>query len=146
MTFDEIVQKLRMSNSSISDLELMKYRDLRGLHGETILHYCVIEGFCDVVAKLIDVGYSVDVYNNFKKTPLMESVILRNARMIILLREANADVNLLDSEGNSALHLAAEFSVENKIVDCLLTMRPNLKLRNSYGETFEDIKRGISFE
>jgi len=54
--------------------------------GETMLHWYAIEGASNILQQLIDLGFDVNVQNEFGNTPLMEaSVIGRwdNVRVLI---------------------------------------------------------------
>ena len=64
-----------------------------------------------VFARLIELGFSVNVQNEFGRTPLMEcSLIGRwdNARVLV---EGGADVSVLDNEGMDYFEVKDEYGV-----------------------------------
>ncbi|KAF8774228.1 putative ankyrin repeat protein FPV228 like protein [Argiope bruennichi] len=58
--------------------------------------------------ELIIFGADVNVQDGLGWTPLIVAVIVRNLRMVEFLLDVNAEVNLRDNNGNTALHHAVE--------------------------------------
>jgi ankyrin repeat protein len=92
--------------------DLVKHcKDSRTSIGETMLHWYAIEGAPNVLARLIELGFSVNVQNEFGRTPLMEcSLIGRwdNARVLI---EGGADLSLVDNDGMDYFEVMDEYSI-----------------------------------
>jgi hypothetical protein len=64
-----------------------------------------------VLARLIDLAFSVNVQNEFGRTPIMEcSLIGRwdNARVLI---EGGADLSLVDNDGTDYFEVMDEYSI-----------------------------------
>ncbi len=93
--------------------ELIKLcKDSRTGIGETILHWYAIEGEPNVLQRLIDLGFSVNVQNEFGRTPIMEcSIIGRwdNARLLI---DGGADLSISDGEGLDYFQVMDEYGIE----------------------------------
>lgn len=90
-------------------------------HG-TILDICCISmGRSEFIKLLLSVGVNVNSVNkNRKKAPIHLAVTNKNIDgLIVLLEHTTIDVNLLDSDGNSALHLAAKIG-DVKCIELLL--------------------------
>ncbi len=76
----------------------------------------------------------VDARDNFERTPLMNAVFYGNYELAKWLIENNANVNLQDKNGYSALHFSSQ---ENKL-DCtrlLLQNKANPNLMDIHGNT-----------
>ena len=67
--------------------------------GETMLHWYAIEGAPDVLQKLIDLGFSVNVKNNFGKTPLMECSQIERWDNAKVLLDNGADTSITNNDG-----------------------------------------------
>jgi ankyrin repeat protein len=79
--------------------------------GETMLHWYAIEGTPDVLQKLIDLGFKVNVQNNFGNTPIMEcSQINRwdNARVLF---HNGANLTITNDEGQDFFSYLREYGV-----------------------------------
>jgi ankyrin repeat protein len=84
----------------------------RTLIGESMLHWYSIEGEPDVLKRLIELGFDVNVQNEFGKTPMMEcSMIGRwdNARVLL---DNGADLSLRDHEGQDYFEFLEDMGVE----------------------------------
>lgn len=80
--------------------------------GETMLHWYAIEGAPDVLQRLINLGFAVNVQRDFGHTPVMDcSLIGRwdNARVLL---KNGADLSILDDEGLDYFQVMDEFGVE----------------------------------
>ncbi|XP_036354720.1 E3 ubiquitin-protein ligase MIB1-like, partial [Octopus sinensis] len=74
----------------------------------------------------------LDIQNNQKRTPLLEAVSWGHLGMTHLLIALGADINAVDGEGNSCLHLAVErevFDSEDAPLDLLNECCTALKLK-----------------
>lgn len=75
-----------------------------------------------------------------KDQPVLHSRIHWNLPSVALwLLEKGADPNLLDAQGNTALHTAASRGINTKVVQALLDRGAKTKLRNKAGHTALDI-------
>ena len=80
--------------------------------GETMLHWYAIEGEPAVLQALIDLGFDVNVQNEFGKTPMMESSMIGrwdNARVLL---DNGADLSLRDHEGQDYFEFLEDMGVE----------------------------------
>jgi ankyrin repeat protein len=64
--------------------------DLRTGLGETALHYLAIENYADAVQLLIDLGASVQVTNEFGRSPLEEARLVGAEEAVAVLQRAGA--------------------------------------------------------
>ncbi|XP_055950911.1 uncharacterized protein LOC129985004 [Argiope bruennichi] len=67
-----------------------------------------MEVHLQMARELIIFGADVNVQDGLGWTPLIVAVIVRNLRMFEFLLDVNAEVNLRDNNGNTALHHAVE--------------------------------------
>ena len=89
----------------------------------------------EICILLIDSGADLNIRDkNNDYTPLMHAVSNRNETVVAKLLEKNCDSNLADSDGNSALHLAA-FEENEFIIKKLLKFNSNKYLKNKQGLT-----------
>jgi hypothetical protein len=80
--------------------------------GETMLHWYALEGEPHVLNRLIDLGFSINVENEFGRSPIVEcSLIGRwdNARVLI---ERGADLSIVGREGLDYFAVMHEYGVE----------------------------------
>jgi ankyrin repeat protein len=77
--------------------------DLKTNIGETALHYCAIENNFEIVKTLIEMGANINYTEEFGASPLMNSIKLGNYEMALLLLKHNADVDIKDVNGGTAL-------------------------------------------
>ena len=107
---------------------------LRGLHGETMLHFLAIEGNLQGVELLLSLGAEPDANNRLGTTALIDAATLGNFAMVSLLLSGKADPNKTNSDGSTALHYAAEH--EHRAVFELLINHGGVgTLANGFGET-----------
>ncbi|XP_059160749.1 serine/threonine-protein phosphatase 6 regulatory ankyrin repeat subunit B-like [Physella acuta] len=71
--------------------------------GYTALHFAAFESCTDVVRHMLQAGCNVNVQTEEGHTPLM---LAENKEISLLLCDAGADVNLVDKNGDKALHMA----------------------------------------
>jgi ankyrin repeat protein len=60
-------------NKNLEQALVEKCMESKTSIGETMLHFYSIEGSPNVLQKLIDLGFEVNVQNEFGNTPIMES-------------------------------------------------------------------------
>ncbi|XP_036354564.1 serine/threonine-protein phosphatase 6 regulatory ankyrin repeat subunit C-like isoform X1 [Octopus sinensis] len=83
-------------------------------NGDTPLHKAVRGRNYKVVCAMLKQGsVQLDIQNNQKRTPLLEAVSQGHLGMTHLLIALGADINAVDGEGNSCLHLAMATEVFN---------------------------------
>ena len=108
------------------------------LHGETKLHYLVVENDYNAVKELILAGESVNSFNKFGHTPLMDCLTLNNRLMITLLLESGSNINAIDKEGNTPLHHAYINQCPKKIIGILIQYGADSNIKNIYDEFPEE--------
>ena len=82
--------------------------------GETMLHWYAIEGDPDVLQKLVELGFEVNVQNEFGKTPIMESALAGrwdNARVLL---DYGADLSVADHNGDDFFAFLDEMQVNDR--------------------------------
>lgn len=86
-------------------------------HGTILDICCISTGRSEFIKVLLSLGIDVNTVNkNKKKAPIHLATANRNKdALLVLLEHTPTDVNILDSDGNSALHLA----VKAEDVKCL---------------------------
>lgn len=72
------------------------YINTRDFHGQTPLHYAVIEGQLECAKVLIDHKAGINLQDNQKRTPLHMAVLNGNLEMCRLLTENNANGDIKD--------------------------------------------------
>ncbi|XP_036355047.1 26S proteasome non-ATPase regulatory subunit 10-like [Octopus sinensis] len=91
--------------------------------GDTPLHVAVQEQSYELVCLLLKQGsLQLDIKNKKERTPLLEAVSRGHLGMTHKLIALGADINAVDGEGNSCLHLAVErevFDSEDAPLDLL---------------------------
>ena len=110
----------KSAQQSIRLLELYTNEpaDLRNHRGETLLMVCACPVVCDW---LIQNGADVNAADNDGNTPLMHSVISENVKVIEILIENGANIEVKNAEGKTAYELAQEQGVSE---DLLTLLRP----------------------
>jgi ankyrin repeat protein len=107
----ELYEVLESGGQPSADL-VQLCKDSRTGIGETMLHWYAIEGEPDVLARLINLDFSVNVQNDFGRTPIMEcSLIGRwdNARVLL---ERGADLSIADEDGLNYFQVMDEYGIE----------------------------------
>ncbi|CAK8713753.1 hypothetical protein KKHLCK_02805 [Candidatus Electrothrix laxa] len=66
--------------------------------GETMLHWYAIEGAPDILQKLINLGFDVNVQNEFGNTPIMECSQIERWDNAKVLMENGADLRIKNKE------------------------------------------------
>jgi ankyrin repeat protein len=82
--------------------------------GETMLHWYAIEGDPDVLQQLVDLGFDVNVQNEFGKTPIMESALIGSWDNARVLLDNGADLEITDDEGDDLFALLDEMEIEDR--------------------------------
>lgn len=121
----ELIQKT-LKNSDL---------DAKDIDGNTALHTAIFAKNSLGIAELINEipKLNPDIQNNSGMTPLMLAVTMGDIATVQQLVAQGADINIADSEGNTALHYAC--SLANKEMVELLC-RPGIEHRpNKHGAT-----------
>ena len=67
-------------------------------------------------------------------TPLMASVVNKNARVVELIINAGADIDAQDDDGDTALFYAAAGAVNPAVIDVLLEAGADATIENERGK------------
>jgi len=92
----ELYGDLEAGRSPSADLVELCKSSRTGI-GETMLHWYVIEGAPDILRKMIDLGFEVNVQNEFGNTPLMEAGLIGRWENAEVLLENGARMDLRNS-------------------------------------------------
>jgi uncharacterized protein len=89
--------------------------NVRDDDGKTALMYAVGESNdrIDICLNLIQAGTNINAQDNYGKTALMEAANIGSLSSVKLLIKMNADINIKDMEGKSALNYALLHSQDN---------------------------------
>lgn len=146
--FNKLVDSILAGTNTVSD-EAKRDPALhlkRGVHNETLLHFFVVESMPSLVQELAKIGAELDTENEFGNTPLMESIIKNDTRMVKLLLQLGANPNHPSTrDQNTALHVAADY-VRSELVKLLHHAGAKMHVRNIYEESPADLikKNNIS--
>lgn len=102
MNFDDLIQLHGTNRRKF--IQLTKNPDaFRGLHGETLLHFCSIENLNECVEDLIRLGANVNLRSKYGSSPLMDAALVGNDHIVKLLLSAGADVAAQDATGYTVM-------------------------------------------
>ena len=104
-SFDELLSWLRTDKAKFKrEFKPTKPLDEpRGVHGETLLHYCVVEGWASEVECLLALGADPDSRSKYESTPLMDAATMGYEPLVKLLLRAGANPNSRDQIGETAM-------------------------------------------
>jgi ankyrin repeat protein len=86
----------------------MDVNRLNGPHNELALHAACSKGLYDAVELLLENGSIVNIKDSLGHTPLSNAIFSNSLSTVeLLINTGNADVSVIDEQGNSLLHLAA---------------------------------------
>jgi ankyrin repeat protein len=101
---NDILELVRSNNlSEIKNVSDVDCRSATDLVGWSALHHSVAKNLYEMSCELINKGVSVNSLDKYRRTPLSVAAARNNVRMLRLLIDNGADVNL-----GLALHYAAE--------------------------------------
>lgn len=139
--------KFEASRSAISFLleygvDLNKQDDL---DSSTALHYAVEKNNIELVKLLLENGADPNLKNEDDCTPVIIAAQEGYDKIVSLLIRFNADLNIVDATGSTALHYAAaRGSIGNKVLPLLLQEGLNPNVQNNNG--WAPLHYAISFE
>lgn len=116
------------SNDPVADI------NVTGLDNWTALHFAANEGRKEVVEYLLTFpDIEKDALSSIQRTPLHMASIRGHLEITRALVAAGANVNLKDSDENSALHYSSEFGHAMLIIYYIKETDIDPCLRNKYG-------------
>jgi len=136
------VEKIRELLRSRKLGELVADINTRGLDDFTPLHIAVSEVHIDCVEVLLMKGADVNAISTSKRTPLHIACYRGNKKIIELLVQKGANINAQEKEGNTPAHILAEQGSLDAL-SWLLTQKPDLTIKNSFGETAPEVSANI---
>ena len=131
------------------DMELTKFLITNGANvnslmqdGVSLIGYAIAQNNMDLLQILIENGANVNYTNgdSWADTPLKTASRLGLDNVVRILLSRNADINAVDMNGNTALHLAV-ISGNIDIVGELVLKGANTRIRNNDGKYPRDIAR-----
>jgi ankyrin repeat protein len=135
MFINAVVQNPAKAERMLS--ESPKLKDLRVLHGETILHFFAVEGVSQAVRFLGERGFDVNAKNGFGDSVLEEVCTLGNKEVAEVLLDLGAEVNADSPMRDNPLHRAVQ-SGNERLVELLLRAGANPQYTTACGETISD--------
>lgn len=94
----------------------MDVNRLNGPHNELALHAACSKGLYDAVELFLENGSLINVKDSLGHTPLTNAIFSNSLLAVeYLINTGEADVSIIDEQGNSLLHLAASNSFESVI-------------------------------
>jgi ankyrin repeat protein len=78
--------------------------------GKTVLHYACSDGNIEFVRLFIEKGANLNIKDNLGKTPLMISLELKHFKIGEILIDNNAELDLLDENGESVWFYLCDFN------------------------------------
>ncbi|MDI9409016.1 MAG: ankyrin repeat domain-containing protein [Candidatus Pacebacteria bacterium] len=119
-------------------------------YGKSLLSFAIGTSNHEMIRLLIEKGANVNFKDKYGRTPLFNLIYFPhfsfsqnyNLRVIVgLLFAEQADVNIQDEDGNTALMMAAR-NGKSEIVKLLIEFNANVNLRNKYGQTALSMAEG----
>jgi len=145
----DLVERLidaAVNDRSAAKTLLREHPDLvtaRYIHGETLLHFCAVEGYADAVRFFAEAGVPVDAPNEFGDTALIDAATLGNIEVAKVLLEFGADPNASSPTRDQVLHIAVSQG-NAELVSSLLAAGARPGYTTSLGETIWDAVAGHS--
>ncbi|KAG4091235.1 ankyrin [Neocallimastix lanati (nom. inval.)] len=129
---------LKCNDSQIIDYLIQKGVDIHveDDYGNDMIMYTACSLKPDYFKKFIKMvdKTNINKCNHARETYLIMATKMNNEKVINVLLEREADPNLQDAEGNTALHYAA-FKGNKAIIEALVKYKANMEIQNSNHET-----------
>lgn len=119
-----------------ADVNIKSDADSNALH----IAVCDSSRF-DEINDLIKAGININLQNKYGTTPLSNAVFFDNAKIVELLINNGADVNLAKTNGMTPLMVACKDNKATSIVDLLIKAKADIKAKNENGDTAMDIAK-----
>lgn len=106
--------------------------------GQTALHLAAMEDQYltpNILAYVLARGFDINIRNLDGETPLMCAVIVENTKVVSLLLRNHADVNAVDDNQDTCLHLAAATNKSDSITRQLLRWKADTENVDGLGLT-----------
>lgn len=155
---------IEQKNFKLAELIIKNNYDLesKGFDGETALLYLSKLGYLEFIKILIEKGANINVRDNDNKSLLHYSIknsyelteyilsknpdytnlelphlVYNDKKMLSFLIKAGVDINEVDDDGNTCLHLAlkSNYANYNSNVDNICTFNPDYTIVNDFGES-----------
>lgn len=110
--------------------------DKKNMAGYTPLILACYSGNNDVAKYIVDKSSNINLNNGYG-TALMASVVKKNEELVTYLLSHEADVNISDSNGTTALHYAVIFNL-NQIAEKLIKSGAKYDIKDNRGNTAKD--------
>ena len=111
-----------------------------GLNNWTALHMAAARGFLEICETIITIG-GISILNartSMNRTPLHLASIQNHIKVVSLLINQGAKVDLIDNDYNTCLHYASNQGY-NDIIELLLKKNSKVNIKNNLGRTPIDI-------
>lgn len=117
----------------------------KGLDDFTALHFAVSEGHNEAVKALLSFEPDIESVTRSLKTPLHMACNRGDLKIIKSLVEAGANINAKDRDWNTPSHILASLGLASALI-WLLERKPDLSIKNCYGERPVDISANIEIK
>lgn len=106
---------------------------------QNTLNQAAFRGDLETLSHLLELKTWIDFYTDDGQSALIKAVQGGQAEAVELLIEHGADVNLQDSEGNSALHHLSRLQNQEAIFKILVSAGADLSLKNNAGQEAREL-------
>jgi ankyrin repeat protein len=128
--FDDLLVMIQKDPAAFSSrfARAKHIHESRGIHEETLLHYCAIEGLTEAVRTLLAIGFNPNVRSKFGSTPLMDAALNGHETVVKLLLEARADQEVRDSIGYTVLEKLSLLGGRERIAQVITEHKSKTRL------------------
>ena len=102
--------------------------------GQTALHLTAKQD-AYLTWDVLSHGLDINIRNVNSETPLMCAVIAENVDTVTILLKNHADINTIDDQQATCLHLAASKDESGSMTQLLLRHNPDIEIMNDMGLT-----------
>lgn len=103
-------------------------------NGFTALHIAASLGDEHLASMLLDRGAKTEARDQQGRTPFFVAGMAGHNKMLALISQANADIDAVDSLGDTTLHAVTRDGSLFKTLQMLLSMGANTEVRNNDGD------------